>query len=118
MIPPPPAGQFWNVPIELAEYTGPILNDTETNRFEISVTHPDFSGTRRFTGLLLDVNWEFQKTPCFFVGNQQGGPIYEVEDPNDSVIEGGYEDYRVGGVFEPDYKYNRFDSSRCSSSVN
>ena len=55
---------------------------------------------RRFTGLLLSVNWEFQKTPCFYVGNQQGGPIYEVEDPNDSVIECRYEDYRVGGAFE------------------
>ena len=104
------------MPVEVSKFTGQI-NDTETNyeRYEISVTHPDFKGVRRFTGLLLNVNWEFQKTPCFYVGNQQGGSIYEVEDPNDSVIEGGYEDYRVGGAFETEFKYNRFDDSRCTS---
>lgn len=108
-----PAGQFWNVPINIVNYTGPIIDDIETDRYEVTVTHPDFSGTRRFTALLSDVNWEFQTTPCFYAGNQQGGPIAEVEDPNDSVIEGDYADYRVNGPFETDYAFSRFDSSQC-----
>ncbi len=106
-------GQFWNVPIEITNYTGPIFNDPETARYQITVTHPDFSGTRSFTGLLSDVNWEFQRTPCFYAGNQQGGPIYEVEEPNDSVIEGEYDSYRVNGPFETDYVFSRFDSNQC-----
>ena len=98
----------------MKEYTGPIINDPETNRYEITVTHPDFSGERRFTGLLYNVNWEFERTPCFYAGNVQGGPIYEVEDPNDSVIEGEYKDYIVGGAFETEYTYDRFDSLQCT----
>lgn len=110
------SGQFWNVPISVSEYTGPVRDDTETNRFEIKVTHPDFSGERRFTGILTDSNWEFKKTPCFYVGDQQGGPVYEVDDPNDSVIEGQYDEYVIDGAFETTFKYSKFDSSRCTSS--
>jgi len=32
------------------------------------------------------------------MGNQQGGPIYVVEDPIDSVIEGTYANCQVGSA--------------------
>nr|CAI68017.1 LPS-binding protein [Suberites domuncula] len=102
-------GQFWNVPIEVSEY---IDSDLEGDHYELAVTHPDFSGTRRFVGHLLGHSWE-EKTPCFYVGNVQGGPIYEVEDPNDSVIEGKYKDYRMDGAFDTSFMYSRFDDSQC-----
>ena len=35
----------------------------------------------------------------FYMGNQQGGPIYEVEDPTNSVIEGTYANCQVGSAF-------------------
>lgn len=98
----------------MEKYTGPTINDGEgIERYVITVTHPDASRDRSFTGILYQYNWEFERSPCFYVGNQQGGPIYEVEEPNDSVIEGDYEDYRVGGLFETEYKYTRFENNLC-----
>ena len=34
--------------------------------------------------------------------NQLGGPIFKVDDPNDSAIEDSYEVYRVSGAFVTD----------------
>ena len=30
-----------------------------------------------------------------YAGNGQAGPVYEVEDPNDAVIDRSYKDYHV-----------------------
>ena len=84
------------------------------SRYVINVTHPDAESSRVFTGLLYGLTWEFEEGPCFYVGNSQAGPIYEVQDPNDSVIEGSYEDYRVTDAFETNFPYSRFDESQCS----
>lgn len=84
------------------------------DRYVINITHPDAAdGPRLITGVLDDQTWEFEQDPCFYVGNSQGGPIYEVEFPNDAVIEGGYEDYLVSGEFETEYMYSRFDETQC-----
>ena len=107
-------GQLWNIPIQVSAFEGSFREGVEPeNRYVINVTHPASENPRAFTGLLYDITWEFEKGPCFYVGNQQGGPIYEVEDPNDSVIEGTYENYRVGGAFETEYFFSQFDSNRC-----
>ncbi len=82
----------------------------------INVTHPDATGgPRLITGVLDDQTWEFEQEPCFYVGNSQAGPIYEVKDPNDPVIEGSYDDYLVSGGYETGYAYSRFDETQCSS---
>ena len=48
-------------------------------------------------------------------GTVRRGPIFEVTDRNDPVIEEGYKDYVVPGVFsEKDYKFALFDDSKCS----
>ena len=99
----------------VSEFNGVLKEGSEyerSSRFTITVDHPD-APSRVFSGLLQDINWEFQEGPCFYVGNQQGGTIYEVEEPNDSVIEGSYEDYRVGSPFETAFTFNRFEESRC-----
>ena len=51
---------------------------------------------------------------CFYVGNRQGGTIREVEDPNDSVIEGSYADYMTAGDFSTEFTFSHFDEDRCS----
>ena len=45
--------------------------------------------------------------------DQQGGPIAEVLDPNDSVIEGEYFDYETEGLFATSYKFSRFEEQQC-----
>lgn len=110
------AGQFWNVPILISEFTGTLfdVSDARDDRYTITVQHPSCP-QRRFSAILLEVDWEFKQNPCFYAGNQQGGPIYEVEEPNDSVIEGDYENYRVLGDFSSEFAFSRFNEAMCST---
>ena len=109
-------GQFWNVPIEVADFDGQVESSDVLdlqNRYAITVTHPNAERERTFTAILYDFNWEFGRQPCFYAGNQQGGPIAEVLDPNDSVIEGEYFDYETEGLFATRYKFSRFEEQQC-----
>ena len=99
----------------MAPYNGPYKDMSEKGlRYVIQVSHPD-SDTRVFTGLLSDRTWELKDGPCFYVGNNQAGKIMEIDDPNDSVIEGDVLNYRVSSAFGTEFKYSHFDSSRCTS---
>ncbi len=52
--------------------------------------------------------------PCLYSGDHQGGHIFKVSHPNNTVIEGGYKDYVIPSVFsEKDYKFGLFDGSKC-----
>ena len=111
-------GQFWNVPIEVANFDGQVDSSDELdleNRYSITVRHPDAERERTFTAILYDFNWEFTRQPCFYAGNQQGGPIAEVLDPNDSVIEGEYFDYQINELFATSYKFSRFEENVCTA---
>eukprot|EP00731_Ephydatia_muelleri_P017036 Em0010g134a len=107
-------GQFWNVPVNVSSYTGPLRNGSSNAypRYTIAVAHP-LSPARRFTGILYSYTWEFDEGMCLYVGNRQAGPIYEVESPNDPVIEGAYTDYIMNDAFATDFAYSRF-SPKCS----
>ena len=60
------------------------------------------------------MTWEFEERPCLYVGNSQAGPLGERDvDPNDSVIEGSYMDYRVDSMFSSDFKFSHFEETRC-----
>lgn len=101
----------------MAGFNGSVDSDDTLdleNRYSITVTHPDASRERRFTAILYQFNWEFAKQPCFYAGNQQGGPIAEVMEPNDSVIEGEYSDYQMDGMFATEYKFNHFEEDQCT----
>ena len=76
---------------------------------------PESSSPRRFLGEFHTQKWDFSSGPCLYVGNAQGGPSFEVEDPNDSVVEGYYREYIIegGDLFETEYKYNQFEEERC-----
>lgn len=50
---------------------------------------------------------------CLYAGNNQGGNVFEVERPNDSLIEGSYKDYIVSSIFASDFKFNRFLYGNC-----
>lgn len=109
-------GQFWNVPIQVSAFTGTLfdLADARDDRYTVAVRHPSCP-QRTFTAILLSVDWEFNRKPCFYAGNQQGGAIYEVEEPNDSVIEGDFEEYRVSGAFDVGFRFSRFNDALCTA---
>ena len=54
------------------------------------------------------MTWKFEKRVCYYVGNTQAGQLAEVSDPNDSVIEGTYNDYKVDSLFATNYVYSHF----------
>ena len=68
---------------------------------------------RQFVGIKSSVTWEFEERDCLYVGNSQAGPLGEIVDPNDSVIEGTYDSYEVDSLFSPDYGFSRFDEENC-----
>lgn len=104
------------------KYTG---NDTdlppdmleEKDNFYVVTVQPwaNSSPSRSFLGLFYTQKWDNSAGPCLYAGNAQGGPSYEVKDPNDSVIEGDYFDYLIpsGNMFETEYKFAQFDEERC-----
>ena len=100
--------------MNVSSYTGPLRNGSSNAypRYTIAVAHP-LSPARRFTGILYSYTWEFDEGMCLYVGNRQAGPIYEVESPNDPVIEGAYTDYIMNDAFATDFAYSRF-SPKCS----
>ena len=117
------SGQFWNIPVSIAPYTG-LLRDgnPSQDRFVINITTSGSDPTvqRSYTGLLHDLTWNYKDVagPCLYVGNKQGGPIYEVKNPNDNVIEEIYAEYKVGGAFSEDgYGFGIFMEERCSDSA-
>ena len=78
----------------------------------ITVDHPD-SSERSFVGLRADVTWEFENRVCYYVGNRQGGKLAEVTEPNESVIEGEYTQYKVDTLFSTNFTYTHFNANRC-----
>ena len=50
--------------------------------------NPESFPARSFLGHFYHLKWDKSREPCLYVGNAQGGPSFEVPDPNDSVIEG------------------------------
>ena len=82
------------------------------NDFIITVNSPE-SSPRSFVGLGYSVTWEFEQRPCLYVGSSQAGPLGEIVEPNDSVIEGTYKNYEVDSIFSPDFDFSRFDKTQC-----
>ena len=100
-------GQFWNISVTVSPHNGNFGGVQRTDDYVITVDHPD--SPRSFVGLRSEVTWELEERVCYYVGNGQAGQIAEVSDPNDSVIEGVYHDYKVDSLFATDYVYSRFN---------
>ena len=107
-------GQFWNVPVIVSPFVGNLRDgETAEGYYIINVTRVN-APTRLFTGFISPLAWDYSPGPCLNAGNSQGGPVYEIEDPNDPVIEGRYRDYIVPGAFdETGYIFGRFEDTLC-----
>ena len=108
-------GQFWNVPITIERYLGPLSDgSTRDDTYILIVNYPN-TPPRRFVTFLHSPTWDRRgKEYCLYGGNRQGGGIFEIESPNDPVIQGQYRDYIVGKQFGVEFVYTHFDSSQCS----
>ena len=107
-------GQFWNIPVEVTPYNGQLRNGGQVEgRFIVNMS--SLAVPRVYTGLLDHRTWESDDgVPCLHVGNIQAGPIYEVTNPNDGVIENSYSDYKVESAFsEENYAFGLFSEDRC-----
>jgi len=79
----------------------------------VTINHPQ-AEERAFVADLYHRIWDRTLKPCLYAGNYQGGPISEILDPNDSVIEGEYFEYEVvDGIFGRDFIHNRLLASSC-----
>ena len=96
----------------MVRYSQPIDGVVRSDTYFITVNYP--GQARQFVGFLYPLTWEFEENQCLFVGNGQGGPIDEVDNPNDPVIYGEYTDYKVDSIFGTEFDYDHFQSSRCS----
>ena len=109
----PTPGQFWNVPVTVEEFTGECGDEQRDNNYIITVRYPG-TPPRSFVGIESSVTWELERRPCYFVGSGQAGPLAEVSEPNDSVIEGVYSDYIIESLFATSYTYSHFLEGRCT----
>ena len=85
----------------------------EEELFVITVNPMD-SQQRRFVAELYDQVWDTTLGVCFYAGSIQAGPVAEIDEPNDSVIQGVYSDYHVSGLFDSEFMYSQFSDSRCT----
>ena len=107
-------GQFWNVPVDVLEYTG-NYSGSANNTFVVTINHPSpTSSPRAFIAELHPATWDGKRKQCLYVGSAQSGAINEVDVPNDHVIEGTYDNYEVSGLFDSDFQYNRFKEDQCA----
>ena len=81
---------------------------SKSNHYAVTVSAP--GDTRRFFAWKKDQTWEKKKMNCLYSGNGQGGPLKEVTSLPDSVIQGTYDEYEVSGLFDPNFKYEMFNS--------
>ena len=82
--------------------------------YEIQISHPMSAKTRHVPASLSKVTWGFDNTKCLYAGNAEGGPVAEVDHPNDSLIEGELQDYGVTGMFSTAFRYQQFKKASCT----
>lgn len=83
--------------------------------YAVTVSPPVGLEARTFIAELYTFTWEPRNEICFYAGNIQGGRLAEITDENfnDPVIEGSYEEYIVGGLFEHNFAYSQFSADMC-----
>ena len=109
------AGQFWNIPIDVEMYTGPLSDgSSRDDTYILTVNYPN-SPLRRFLAYLHPRTWDKRKDEyCLYAGSTQGGRIFELKSPNDPVIEGRYSEYIVAGPYNTEFVYTHFEVSECN----
>lgn len=58
--------------------------------------------------------WD-NRRDCFYIGNQNGGTVFELPTAHDSFIEGDFREYQTSGQFDTNFKYSHFNEENCAS---
>jgi hypothetical protein len=105
-------GQFWNVPMNVTKYNGPVNEGifSNENMYTVTVNHPT-DPPRQFVAMYYPATWGHFNKNCLYAGSNQGGPIGEVDSPNDPVIRGKYLHYIVSNPFDVRFEYSVFDEA-------
>ena len=106
------SGQFWNVPIGVEPYIGPFGAkevDKDDDVYLVTVSYPG-SQNRTFVAELHRRAW-VERIPCLYAGNSMAGPIAEVPQYKDNVIDGALDSYSVKDLFSPEFEHSKYKSS-------
>jgi len=98
-------GQFWNIPVGVNDF-----QPDDSEPYYIVDVNPFNAASRTFVALLNDLPKHVSPLSCLQVGNSQGGATDRFSDPNDSVIEGTFDDYEVADLFNTTFTFSRFSS--------
>ncbi len=77
------SGQFWNVPIQVQPYTGPVQDGVNSDGYYVITTNHPNEPQRSFIGWLWPLTWEYKIVLSL---------VYEILDDtvNSPVIFGEY----------------------------
>ena len=95
--------QFWNIPIS------PIVQNGDTFLELFDPSNPKY---RFIPAEVIFRTWSNIHTPCYYVGDSQGGPSH-FRNPIQSVIEGGLYDYETASLFATQFTFAAFEGSVC-----
>ena len=87
----------------------PIKDDIKV----LEIHHP-LSPVRYVPAWMTSSTWSSKHTACLYAGDTQGGHVYEVKSPNDTLLEGSYKDYIVPNLFATGFKYKKFNDNICN----
>jgi len=96
-------GQFWNIPLGVNDF-----QPDDPEPYYVVDVNPFDTASRIFVGLLNDLPKHVSPLSCLQVGDIQGGATGRFSDPNDSVIEGTFDDYEVTNLFNTTFTFSRF----------
>ena len=117
----PYIGQFWNIQLTARRFTDTSFLQNipaeyrqfyNTDNLYVITVNPDGSQIRQFVAEKYRRAWDNSEQVCLYAGNSQGGPAAEYGF-RDSVIEGSYSQYGVGGLHETDFEFSRFEEDTC-----
>ena len=106
--------QFWGIPTAVANFTGTVTTGTDTSNLYLVTLQPPNSSIRKVAAFLEPRRWDHTPKNCLYAGNSQGGRLREVQDPNDSLIEGDITDYQMPSAFATSFRFRQFNESSCS----
>lgn len=95
----------------MTKYNGLLKDGSAPSNTYIVELRPPNKQIRQFLAFLSPYAWDFSHQTCLYAGDSNAGASYELESPNDSVIEGYFTDYIMDDAFDTSYQFSEFDES-------
>ena len=110
-------GQFWHAHVKLHKEGIKLRNDNgiNKNKFHVIEFLKHGNKTKQVPAILQAHAWGSDEHSCLYAGDSEGGHMYEVKSPSDSLLDGNYKDYITSSLLSTDYKYSQFNDTICMS---